>query len=254
MLYVLTFACLSTTYRYLCFGFLPPFFRVHTREVDEYTVQLQVPTGMNMITPDAAEQGAPDLPLHWTRIKRRRNDDGETRGGVCCDDATRCRIRPHRFRLIEVGVQGHVVFCLHELDPSWFQGYFIPQGTRQPWGLLAVQNEIEDCLACSDGGFRRLSITVYPPSSDPITLETVDWTGGDLIHLSHEQLEVESNRIWTGEASLHLIEKYFKGLVRRMRVEYDVDENEPILEWLPDIVIVSGTMIIIPTSMDDGAE
>jgi hypothetical protein len=207
---------------------------------------------MNTTTVDA-KLGAPDLPLSWTRIKRQRNDDGETRGG-CCDDANPCQLSPHRVRLIEVGVQGHVVFCLHELNPSWFQGYFIPQGIRQPWGILAVQTELEDCLACSDGGFRRISITVYPPSSDPITLEAVDWTGGDLIHLSHEQLKVESNRIWTGEASLHLIEKYFMGLVRRMRVECDVDENEPILEWLPDIVIVSGTMIIIPTSRDDGSK
>ena len=209
---------------------------------------------MNTIISEVKTAGAPDLPLDWTQLKaRRRQDDGDER---CCEGVNNnipCRISRHRFRrdTQEDGIQGHVVFCLHEMNPSWFQGYFLPRGTtRQPWGLLAVQEEIEDCLACADGGFRRVSLTLYPPpthlsSGRPIKLDTVDWVGGDLIRFHHEQLEVESNRIWTGESSLPLVETYFKALVQKLRIECDVEEHEPILQWLPDIAIVSGQMMFV---------
>jgi hypothetical protein len=222
---------------------------------------------MNTIISEVKTAEAPHLPLDWTQVKPRRRQDDESderRGPRCCEGVNNnnipCRISRHRFRrdTQEDGIQGHVVFCLHEMNPSWFQGYFLPRGTtRQPWRLLAVQEEIEDCLACADGGFRRVSLTLYPPppplsSGRPIKLDTVDWVGGDLIRFHHEQLEVESNRIWTGESSLPLVETYFKALVQKLRIECEVEEHEPILQWLPDIAIVSGQMMfVLPKGGED---
>lgn len=185
-------------------------------------------------------KGETALPLDWTRVKRRRNDEASEKP---CDPIN-CPARRHGPRLVQGGIQGHVIFCLHEINPDWFQGYFTPLGTRRPWGLLAEQEEIDDCLACADGGFRRVSLTVYPPSGKPVQLATIDWTGGDLIHLRHENLEVESDRIWTGKSSLRHVDSYFKGLIRRLRQQYEVNEDEPILDWLPDIATISGNMTI----------
>jgi hypothetical protein len=210
---------------------------------------------MNTVTPDT-KPGVPVLPLDWTQVKKqRRNDNGDSQDVCCTDPSSGCRrLGRHRLGQGEAGIHGHVVFCLHEINPSWFQGYFIPLGTRRPWGLLAVQEEIDDCLACADGGFRRITLTIYPPSGQPIKLATTDWTGGDLIQLRHEQLDVESNRILTGTSSLALVETYFKGLVRKLREECEVDEDEPVLEWLPDIAIVSGKMILVPKIKKEGEE
>ncbi len=189
------------------------------------------------VTVSTTTTSTDQLPLDWTRL-----------GQQCCEDPISCRQR-HRTPLTSRGtvVRGHAVFCMHENDPSWFQGYFIPDHSRRPWGMLAVQEEVEDCLACADGGFRRIALTIYPPDPmEPIRLRTVDWTGGDMIQLKHERLDMEAHRLWTGPSSLSYVQRYFQGLISKLRQEYNVDESTSVLEWLPDVAVVVGTMTLVP--------
>ena len=63
--------------------------------------------------------------------------------------------------------------------------------------MLAVREEVDDCMACSAGGYRRLSLTIYhrresatkmnSNDAKTIKIEGVDWTGGDMMTLYHPQ-------------------------------------------------------------------
>lgn len=197
------------------------------------------------------------LPLDWTKVQRKRVTVYEQ----CCDDPSKCgarhpsgpRFDPENASDSNI-IKGNVMFCLHEVDSSWVQGYFLPSGCRQPWGILAVEEEIDACLACADGGFRRISLTVYRPSWKPIKLESVDWTGGDMIQLRHEKLNMEANRILTGKACLPYMDRYFRGMVKELRRRYDVAKDSPVLEWLPDNAVVLGTMTLaLPSAAVDAS-
>lgn len=169
-------------------------------------------------------------------------------------------------------LEGLVMFCLPETDPSWMQGYFLPRGTesKKPWRLLAIQEEVDECLACSDGGYRRLSLTVYPSTTTNFNndnnsrrridsiysykIEGVDWIGGDMMSLYHPQdVEMEGERLLTGTKALPILKKYFQGLVRRLKEGRDddlvEDDDVSVLTWLPDVAIVTGSMSLsLPTS------
>jgi hypothetical protein len=170
------------------------------------------------------------LPLDWTRMgtttpatkttKRRKidNSTGEqqeqdyTDGDdeKCCQDPANCLRRRYARQTSTTTnntnntlrtIHGQVVFCLHEYNPQWFQGYFVPKtgSIKKPWGLLAQQEEIDECLACSDGGYRRISLTIYRPkmntgtndstvpssttratsNDNTFTIQSIDWTGGE---------------------------------------------------------------------------
>lgn len=172
-------------------------------------------------------------------------------------------------------IHGHAVFCLHEPNPLWFQGYFLPHQSSRPWGLLAIQEPVDDCLACADGGFRRITLKLYPPSGSSLQplqpkkkkpkknqnaventkkellqLENVDWTGGDMIQLRHEQLEMEADRLWTGTATLPHLQRYFASLLTKLKMELDVPESTPILDFLPDVAVIVGKLSFVPT-MDE---
>jgi hypothetical protein len=214
-------------------------------------------------TSDALRAGSDwqsTLPLDWTRMHR----SSDTGDNICCVDSDTCR---HRGRIRPLSKErransrsvttttttttttihrnddddavladtsnnfhGRAIFCLHDDDPSWVQGYFIPRGSTKPWGMLAIQEEVDDCLACSTGGYRRLSLTVYHRSlslnrhrqsstknngpnnhtSDSIRtrnessknnsckIDGVDWTGGDMITLFHPRyVDMEAERLLT---------------------------------------------------------
>jgi len=236
------------------------------------------------------------LPLEWTRMNRRNQVIGGDKGDFCCVNPDSCRrrsrIRPLSTEITENspiftttingndGVVtetskkfgGRAIFCLHEDDPSWIQGYFIPRGSKKPWGMLAIQEEVDDCMACSTGGYRRLSLTVYhrshchhrqsssksdPSHSDSIRTRTgdskndsckidgVDWTGGDMITLYHPRyVDMEAERLLTGKKALPMMHKYFQGLINRLEKECYVAEGSSVLNWLPNVAIVSGPMTL----------
>ena len=228
---------------------------------------------MSVVNPDASDAtittsstSSNKLPLDWTRLGNSST--------FCCSDPSTCR-NPKNHPSISLPrlplsttkmtmMHGHAVFCLHELDPSWFQGYFIPNHSTRPWGLLAIQEEVEDCLGCADGGFRRVTLHLYPPSEGHLKdkkeqqqslarrqFEMVDWTGGDMIQLRHEQLVMDANRLWTGMATLPHLQRYFAGLMAKFRIEMEVEESTPILEFLPNVAVIVGTMSMVDPTMDE---
>lgn len=74
-----------------------------------------------------------------------------------------------------------------QLDQSWIK----------PWGLLCIQEEIDECLQCQDGGYRQISMTVNTfqkgtktnivdveqMKKSAHTLNNIVWTGGDMMRL-----------------------------------------------------------------------
>ena len=94
------------------------------------------------------------LPIEWTQLKKRGNERAESNESEsCCEDLLCCRTRHQRLLSAEVdtskdeeNIQGQAIFCMHKIDPEWFQGYFLVQGQTKPWGLLAIQEAIDKCL------------------------------------------------------------------------------------------------------------
>jgi hypothetical protein len=156
---------------------------------------------------------------------------------------------------------GRAIFCLHDLESTWLQGYFVPDGCSKPWGLLATLEDIDDCLACADGGYRRVTLTVYPktttfstaemraksmPSSvasTPREISGVEWTGGDMMNLySPGCVEMTAEQLLTGEKALVIVRRYFPALVRQLHHECSVKQGGNILDLLPNVAVVKGAM------------
>jgi len=81
------------------------------------------------------------LPLDWTRVKRKRNNnDNNGDDEECCNDPEFYRHNNKRLSFtssssssstlvvsnsnIEQIQKGHAIFCLHDVNPGWFQGYY----------------------------------------------------------------------------------------------------------------------------------
>lgn len=158
---------------------------------------------------------------------------------------------------------GRAIFCLHDNDdPGWIQGYFIPKGSSKPWGMLAVQEEVDDCMACCMGGYRRLTLTIYRRGQDNGIGDTgggkkdtkrsnsskisgVEWTGGDMIALYHSQsVDMQAEILLTGKKALPVLNKYFQGLIARLEKEFAIEDDSSVLDWLPNVAIVAGPMTL----------
>jgi hypothetical protein len=181
-------------------------------------------------------------------MKRKRTDGSDES----------CRRRTYRsiFAMPSISAtervhHGHAIFCLHDTsNPDWFQGYFLSNQNQTPWGILAIQEEIDDCLACTGGGYRRLTLN-FNISSKKKTIKAIDWTGGDMICLSNDNLEMETKRLLTGKEAIRYMKKYFVTLMKRLLDEED-DKNAEIFESLPNVAIILGRMsIVLPTREDD---
>jgi hypothetical protein len=203
---------------------------------------------------EASEKPSP-LPLGWTTVRRKRTrdvdkDTSATEVEWCCEDPD-CKRTPVVDPSINAtSVEGHAIFCLHEINPDWFQGYFQVDGQRKPWGLLATQEAIDECLECSDGGYRQITLKVFRYSGEkPIKLDNVQWTGGDMMRLQSSDVSMDAHCLWTGKKAVPYVERYFSGLVNKLREEVD----EPVLDILPDLAIVTGPMTLtIPTPSEGG--
>lgn len=212
-----------------------------------------------------------ELPLDWTRVKRRRR--------VECTIEYNPRTLSKSPLLIsgkEQVYQGQAIFCLHDsTDPTWFQGYFVEtalgnpcindrsliQGSRRPWGLLATKEEVDECMECENGGFRRIAIKILKaPSATTIT--GIDWTGGDMMRLSNDKVEMNTQRLLTGKDALPYLKQYFMTLMRKLQqaCEHDHQESEnrsldgdeeDILEMLPDVAVLIGEISMVLRKDED---
>jgi hypothetical protein len=186
-------------------------------------------------------------------------------------------------------VRGQAVWLLptaSTAEVDWFQGYLLPppstsQGSAaghssKPRGLLAQQVDIDECLACADGGYRRVSITLYDwngagagPSHEPPshgqrraqhTVGEADWTGGDMMKLLGSNVRMKPTQLLTGRAAVPYVTSLFSSLWKRIvadhQQEYDDEENHPpaheVLHLLPDVAIVLGDMeVILPAGPEE---
>lgn len=65
-------------------------------------------------------------------------------------NTTRTTERIHR--------RGRCVLCFPH-HSQWFQGYFLPDETTQ-LGLLGIEQRVDECVQCPDGGYQRFLVTV----------------------------------------------------------------------------------------------
>lgn len=240
------------------------------------------------------------------------DEGGWLASSACCDDPS-CRRRIEELFLENleqgggaattprnVAVEGQAVFLLHEPNPDWFQGYLFRGGggsgsggcagsllgsttnseKKKPWGLLARQLEIDECLQCSEGGYRRIKLTVFPyegeTASSPggaggakeggneedkgekkkkrsaaaaaavrnkkTTLDRIDWTGGDMMQLQSPAVRMRADRLVTGPKAVPFVEGVFGGLLRKLRAA----EAEEEVESCGDGGASSGVLELLP--------
>jgi hypothetical protein len=196
------------------------------------------------------------LDLAWTRVSKCQSLIGE-----CCVDnnSTACRRRIGNKRLLEDHrqsfVEGNAIFCIPDLDSTWFQGYFTRFGNNaKPIGLLVIQNDdTDECLRCSDGGYKELTLRLCHRSStrlqnskDDITLENIICTGGDMMQWRGDNISFCTERLWTGPKAIPMVEKYFGGLVQTIHtcsMDETTDVNSfDLLQWLPNVIVNVGTL------------
>jgi hypothetical protein len=229
----------------------------------------------------------PALPLEWTKIQRKRprldgdedNANNNDTDIFCCDDATCSRRGPpgsfrggHSSEGISdsaplkpdsvktpatTTVSGKVVFCLPDTDPSWFQGYFFLNGRNssscKPWGLLAVQSDLDECLQCEDGGYRQVNLQVSTYSghaaTDQYSFDTIEWTGGDMMRLESETCRMIPSQFLTDRAAVSHTEQFFGSLLRKLRMDSDVSDTASVLDLMPEVSVVVGTMeLLVPAA------
>jgi len=218
-----------------------------------------------------------------THLDDNDNDDGED-----FDSDNTCNNKK------QTKIDGQAIFCLHDDNPNWIQGYFVAKGSTKPWGMLAIQEDVDDCMICCAGGYRRLSLTVYhrhhhlrrrsssseairrkrrrqepsprdddddesnqssssSSSSNEIEIDRktakpwkvggIDWTGGDMMALYHPDfVDMKGERLFTGEKALPMMRRYFQNLIHRLEKEFCVEECSSVLDWLPNVAIVTGPM------------
>ena len=169
------------------------------------------------------------LPLGWTQVRRKQRSRDSTEESNQADEIDWCCDDPNCMRTARnmdvdaptdasITVKGHAMFCLHEMDPSWFQGYLQVEGQRKPWGLLAIQETIDECLECKDGGYRQITLKAFPYNTkEPHVFENVAWTGGDMIRLQSTSISMETHSLWTGKKAVPFTERFFGSLVDKLR-------------------------------------
>lgn len=206
------------------------------------------------------------LPLGWTRVKRRRIDEIEHNEDYCEDPFCRKRRAPLTLSTIanETSIpsrsfQGTAVFCLHETNPDWFQGYFF-QGTTT-WGMLCEQQDVDDCLQCADGGYRVLKTTLYTFSGgvdlpEMISIPNVEWTGGDMMRLlqAEGKMRFEPKQLYTAEKAVPLTKSLFKSLLRKLQASHDSENlvEQDVINIVPDVAIILGEMkVVLPNRREE---
>lgn len=137
----------------------------------------------------------------------------------------------------------------------------IPTSSRRPWGLLATKEKVDACMECENGGFRRIAIKILHAKSTTTTLTGIDWTGGDMMRLSNDKVEMNTKRLLTGKDALPYLKQYFMALCRKLQKackdgDQEIENEQDILEMLPDVAILVGkiSMVLNRGSKSDRVE
>jgi len=215
-----------------------------------------------------------NLPLDWTRIKRKPLVTDEK--NLCKDDECPCDPRSlpieafFKVPSYPETLKGVAIFCVHDTAASWFQGYFLPERQSNGFkamGLLSEERMIDDCLQCDDGGYRELNITLTTfqksnlnnNSENPSLHMTVMCTGGDMFQMRPIAKSSKPMALLEFDATVVLTdfraEKYFKTyfgsllqqrqneLIKNKLIDSDDDDMTP-LSLFPNCSIVIGRMTL----------
>lgn len=181
-----------------------------------------------------------------------------------CNDPA-CRRNTVSFLPSPRSFVGRVVWLLHDVESEWFQGYVLLPGQR-PWGLLAVVQELDECLQCTDGGYRQVQITVQQPSTahtegyKKVDLGVVEWTGGDMMRLESANVKMQPDSVVTGKKAASLVTELFKGFWKQLRATCSdqfsangLGNTEIIdpLELIPDVAVIYGSFEFVLNAESD---
>lgn len=162
---------------------------------------------------------------------------------------------------------------------TWFQGRFFPSTlmtassptsitaslssncVSTSWGLLGVQKHVQDeCLRCSEGGYRELDITFIRHINTGVGAkkkairwkrEDLTWTGGDMMRLSSDYalrdsetgVKFEPNMLIDGPKALDIGRKYFPKLIRELSDGQHTNTEDDV-----EALVVIGSMeVVLPT-------
>lgn len=197
------------------------------------------------------------LPLDWTRVSRKRTAPDASSccvGGMCRRHGRRSTVSTATSSSAANGRTAHhgqVIVCLLDSNPDWFQAYlFLQDGSNETWGLLGLQKEIDECLQCSEGGYRVIDLRVT--SKDKVTLTDIEWTGGDMMDLKGSHVSMQAEKIMTGSDAVPVLEGIFSGLMHKVRAANPDEKNLDPLQLFPELTIVVGKMEIqLPDPIDD---
>jgi len=201
-------------------------------------------------------------------------------------------------------VAGRAVFFIHDPRPDgdssdskdeskiWFQGRFFPtvagqattnnrrdsptsvssdrvapNMTNNSWGLLAVQNEIiDECLTCSEGGYREMDLTFIRPKAASTmsrkekkvrwVAEDVVWTGGNMMSLTSDPyspslsndepgVRFEPQKLMEGDRAMEVAKKYFPAMVKRLQIDSVTNESDKMSDAM---LIVGDLTFVAPVS------
>lgn len=250
----------------------------------------------NELSPETDDDDSDDN--GWLLRRRRR----------CCDDPS-CTDLPKDNTTTASVLRGTAVWCLPEsTDSNWFQGYLFPSDksdddndndavsavppyrrifinralSNPPWGLLAQTLEVDECLACSNGGYRRVKVSAYPPSrrghghylsllpkEPPLDLGEADWTGGDMVQLRGSNVTFTPRQVLIDTKAVTLVKQLFQGLWKRLETEALDDERRNtaaandsaaptndaspvcVLDVIPDVAISMGDLeLVLPPTLE----
>lgn len=162
------------------------------------------------------------LPLDWTRMC------------VCCpipEDANKEDLSKSQ------KIAGKAIFCLPDDDNDWFQGYILtPHGS---YGILAQKEEIDACLQCQEGGFRKLTLS-FDYENRPIELKNVSCTGGDCMQWHSPHVSFTTNTIKVGSKAENIVETLFHSLLVKLR-SYG-EPNATVQDLMPNVAVVVGNI------------
>jgi hypothetical protein len=188
-------------------------------------------------------------------------------------------------------VKGKAIFFLHDANSdlrqdgdasdgdvqdnlTWFQGRFFPSplssfssptshndnsfSTSKSWGILGIQKHVQDeCLRCSEGGYRELDLTFLrhvPHNNGGQTKKVIrwkaqnlTWTGGDMMRLSSDYVLRDDVRgvkfdpftLMEGKKAWEIGTKYFPKLVKQLMKDDKEKERETL-------VVIGSMDIVVP--------
>mmetsp|Transcript_8691 Transcript_8691/g.11277 ORF Transcript_8691/g.11277 Transcript_8691/m.11277 type:complete len:197 (+) Transcript_8691:38-628(+) len=116
------------------------------------------------------------------------------------------------FQENEALLKGRGIFCLIP-GVTWFQGHFVAHaGTSISLGLLATENEVEDCVKCCHGNNEH-SLAIINHQAKKKKTVLVQKIGGNFMELVSEEVSFRTNSMKTEAEMMPLLKKYFQPII-----------------------------------------